>query len=64
MDELYKDFPIRDQDTDVRLTLDLLQAWAAPAREPLGRRLRLGFVAVANWLQAGSLVRRGAGSVR
>ncbi|OGB93708.1 MAG: hypothetical protein A2Z31_02695 [candidate division NC10 bacterium RBG_16_65_8] len=33
MDELYKDFPIRNQDTDVRATLDLLQAWGAPAHE-------------------------------
>jgi len=64
MDELYKEFPIRDQDTEVRRTLDLLQALGAPAREPLGRRLRRGFMAVANWLQAGSPVWRGAGRVR
>jgi len=64
MDELYAKFPIRDQDVEVRRTLDVLQAWGAPAREPLGARLRHGLVVVANWLHAGSPVRRNAESVR
>lgn len=64
MDGLYNAFLIRDQDTDLRRTLDLLQAWGAPAREPLMDRLRRRFAAVANRLQLGSPVRGGAGPVR
>ena len=40
IDEVYRNFPIRDQDADVRRVSDLLQAWGAPAREPLRIRVR------------------------
>ena len=64
MDELYKDFPVRDQDADLPHTLDLLQAWGAPAYEPLSARLRRGFVAAAHWLRVGSSRRGGVRSLR
>jgi hypothetical protein len=64
MDDFYKDFPIRDQDTEVRQVLDLLQGWGAPAREPLGTRLRRNLAAAAAWLSLHSPVRRRAGCAR
>ena len=52
MNEVYKNFPIRDQDADDRRSLDLLQAWGAPARAPLRLRLRQGLGGLARWLRA------------
>jgi hypothetical protein len=52
MDELYKDFVIRDQDTDVRRTLDLLKTWGSPARAPLAVRLRRGLGIIIRSFQA------------
>lgn len=36
----YSGYPVRDQASNLPATLDLLQAWGPPLREPL--RLRLG----------------------
>ncbi len=53
MNEIYRDFPIRDHDAgDVR-TLDLLQAWGPPMREAFRVRLRRGLKVVAGWLRTG-----------
>jgi hypothetical protein len=40
INEVYRNFPIRDQDDDVRRVSDLLQAWGAPAREPFRSLVR------------------------
>ena len=52
MNEVYKNFPIRDQETDDQRPLDLLQAWGAPARAPLRLRLGQGLGGLARWLRA------------
>jgi hypothetical protein len=64
MNELYRSFPIRDQETDDRRPLDLLQAWGAPARAPLRLRLRQGLGALARWLRAEPTVPESASSVQ
>jgi len=64
MNEVYRNFPIRDQKTDDRRPLDLLQAWGAPARTPLGLRVRQRLCALARWLRAEPMVRDGASSVQ
>jgi hypothetical protein len=50
MNEAYENFPIREQDSEVREVLDLMQGWGAPAHEPLYVRLRRGLARVATWL--------------
>jgi hypothetical protein len=64
MNKAYRDFPIRNQETDHRRPLDLLQVWAASARQPLRLRLRRGVAAGAKWLQAEPMARGGASSAR
>jgi hypothetical protein len=51
MGEIYKDFPVRDQDTDIRQTLDLLQGWGLPGRGIVRGLFRRGAAFVSNWLQ-------------
>ena len=51
MGEIYKDFPIRDQDTDTRQTLDLLQAWGRPGGGIVWKLVERGFTAARSWLQ-------------
>ena len=51
MGEIYRDFPVRDQDTDIRQTLDLLQGWGTPGRGIVQGFLRRGFAAVSTWLR-------------
>lgn len=58
MNEAYEHFPIRDQDSDIRTLLDLLQAWGPPARNPLHARLRQSLGRVVAWLRAGRCVCR------
>jgi hypothetical protein len=58
INEVYRNFPIRDQDADVRRVSDLLQAWGAPAREPFGTRVRRSLRKVAAWFAAGRRVTR------
>jgi hypothetical protein len=58
INEVYRNFPIRDQDADVRRVSDLLQAWGAPAREPLRVRVRRSLRQLAAWLAAGRRVSR------
>lgn len=53
INEVYRNFPIRDQDADVRRVSDLLQAWGAPARETLRARVRRHLRKVVAWLAAG-----------
>lgn len=53
MNEVYRNFPIRDQDEDVRRVSDLLQAWGEPAREPLRIRVRRSVRKLVAWLAAG-----------
>lgn len=53
IDQVYRNFPIRDQDADVRRVSDLLQAWGAPAREPVRARVRRSLRHFAAWLAAG-----------
>jgi hypothetical protein len=57
MNEVYRDYPIRDQETDESRPLDLLQAWGAPSRPPFRHRVRRFVAAVATWLQANSAVK-------
>lgn len=52
MNEVYENFPIRDQDSEVRTVLDLLQGWGAPLRQPLRVRLRRRLRRVVAWLSA------------
>jgi hypothetical protein len=56
IDEVYRNFPIRDQDADVRRVSDLLQAWGAPARKPLRIRVRRSLRQFAAWFAAGRRV--------
>jgi hypothetical protein len=49
INEAYRTFPIRDQDPDLRKVSDLLQAWGAPAREPLHSRLRRRLQKLTGW---------------
>jgi hypothetical protein len=58
INEIYRNFPIRDQDTDVRRVSDLLQAWGAPTREPLRVRVRRSLRQLAAWLAARRRVSR------
>jgi hypothetical protein len=58
INEVYRNFPIRDQDDDVRRVSDLLQAWGAPAREPFRSRVRRSARKLAAWLAAGRDIRR------
>jgi hypothetical protein len=51
MGEIYKDFPIRDQDTESRQTLDLLQCWGGPGGGFVGLLVERGFTAVRSWWQ-------------
>jgi hypothetical protein len=60
MNEVYQDYPIREQGADEPRPLDLLQAWGAPTRPPLRHRLRWLVSAVATWLRAEPVVRGGA----
>lgn len=53
INEVYRNFPIRDQDADIRRVSDLLQAWGAPAREPVRTRVRRSLRKLAAWLAAG-----------
>jgi len=50
VDELYAQSVIREREEEVR-TLDLLQAWGSPIREPLRVRLGKRLVALGRWLQ-------------
>ena len=50
INEVYRNFPIRDQDDDVRQVSDLLQAWGAPTRETFRVRLRRMLGKVVPWL--------------
>jgi hypothetical protein len=50
INEVYRNFPIRDQDADVRRVSDLLQAWGAPAREPLPVRMWRSLAKAVAWL--------------
>ena len=58
INEVYRNFPIRDQDEDVRRVSDLLQAWGAPAREPFRIRVRRSVRKLVAWLAAGRSVSR------
>lgn len=58
MNEVYANFPIRDQDSEVRMVSDLLQSWGGPAREPLRVRLRRGMERIAARLSLGRRIRR------
>ena len=58
INEVYRNFPIRDQDADVRRVSDLLQAWGAPAREPLRIRARRSLRKVTAWLAGERCVSR------
>ena len=51
MGEIYKDFPIRDQDTETRQTLDILQAWGTPGGGIVRKLVERGFSAVKIWWQ-------------
>jgi hypothetical protein len=51
MGEIYKDFPIRDQDTDTRQTLDMLQAWGRPGGRSVWQLVERGFKAMRFWWQ-------------
>jgi hypothetical protein len=51
MGEIYKDFPVRDQDTETRQTLDLLQGWGTPGHGIVRGILRRGFAALNSWLR-------------
>ncbi len=54
-------FLIRDQDDDTRRTLDLLQAWGPPAREPLRMRAGRALVRLGRRLQGSAADRDGDG---
>jgi len=58
MNEVYANFPIRDQDSDVRSVSDLLQGWGGPARGSLRARLRRGLRGMATWLSREGRTRR------
>ena len=49
MGEIYKDFPIRDQDTETRQTLDMLQAWGRPGGGLVLELVERGFTALRSW---------------
>ena len=50
VDGLYAQSVIREREEEVR-TLDLLQAWGSPIREPLRVRLGKRLVTLGRWLQ-------------
>ncbi len=51
MGEIYKDFPIHDQDSETRRTLDMLQAWGRPGGGNLRKLVERGFSALRIWWQ-------------
>jgi hypothetical protein len=49
MGELYRDFPIRDQDGETPQTLDLLQAWGRPGGGVVRDLVQRGFMTLRSW---------------
>ena len=63
INEVYRNFPIRDQDEDVRRVSDLLQAWGAPTQEAFRARIRRRLGKVVPWFLSWTVLRDGADSL-